>query len=252
MAKTYQSFMNAYKGKTIDYDGVYGAQCVDAFKVFCAWAGIPVKACPDGWAQSYWTARDGLGFAQYFDYVSKANVQPGDWCIWLKGSSCKDSHIAMYVGNSKFFSENQAADRGFTTVSLTMDFAGALRWKGYPKATVSTYKSVDEIACAIIRGTGEWYKCYGNARKKKVEKYGFNYSTVQTRVNELLGQSNKNTSSIKVGDRVSVTNAISYTGQKFILWYKTYKVMELSGDRAVIGVNGVVTAAINTKYLRKV
>lgn len=250
MAKTYQSFMNAYKGRTIDYDGVYGAQCVDAFKVFCAWAGIPVKACPDGWAQSYWTGRNALGFSKYFDFISPANVQPGDWCIWLKGSSCVDSHIAMYVGNGQFFSENQTADRGFTTVTLRMDFAGALRWKGYPRETTA-YKSVDEIARAIIRGTGEWYKCYGNARKKKVERYGFNYATVQGRVNELLGQANTNTSPITVGCRVTVTNPVTYTGQRFTLWYKTYTVMELIGDRAVIGVNGVVTAAINVRYLRR-
>ena len=250
MAKTYQDFMKAYSGRTIDYDGVYGAQCVDAFKVFCAWAGIPVKACPDGWAQSYWTARDILGFSKYFDYVSVANVQPGDWCIWLKGSSCPKSHIAMYVGNGKFFSENQGGKRSFNTVTIKMDFAGSLRWKGYPKQTTSVYKSVDEIARAIIQGTGEWYKCYGAARKAKVEKHGFNYATVQSRVNQLLGQSKSNATPIKVGSKVTVTNPISYNGQKFTLWYKTYTVMELKGDRAVIGVNGVVTTAIHVKNLR--
>lgn len=251
MAKTYQDFMNAYAGRTIDYDGVYGAQCVDAFKVFCAWAGIPVKPCPDGWAQSYWTSRDSLGYAQYFDYISPGNVQPGDWCVWLKGSSCPQSHIAMFVGNGRFFSENQGGTRGFTTVTIRMDFAGALRWKGFPKQSASAYKSVDEMAMAIIRGTGEWYKCYGNARKIKVEKYGFNYATVQGRVNQLLGQTNTNTSDIKVGSTVTVINPITYTGQRFALWFKTYTVMELIGDRAVIGVNGVVTAAINIKNLRR-
>jgi len=58
--------------------------------------------------------------------------------------------------------------------------------------------------------------------------------------------------SIKAGDRVKVTNAITWTGQKFKVWYDSYTVMELKGERAVIGVNGVVTAAINVKNLRKV
>ena len=57
---------------------------------------------------------------------------------------------------------------------------------------------------------------------------------------------------IKVGDTVKVTNPINYdTGKKFGLYYNTYKVMELKGSRAVIGVNGVVTSAINVSNLRK-
>ena len=59
-------------------------------------------------------------------------------------------------------------------------------------------------------------------------------------------------SAIKVGDRVKVINPITWTGQRFKLWYNTYTVMELHGQRAVIGVNGTVTAAISVRNLRKV
>lgn len=59
-------------------------------------------------------------------------------------------------------------------------------------------------------------------------------------------------SSINVGDRVRVTNAVTYAGQRFATWYDTYTVMELKGDRAVIGVNGTVTAAINVNNIAKV
>lgn len=58
--------------------------------------------------------------------------------------------------------------------------------------------------------------------------------------------------SINVGDRVRVTNAVTYDGQSFKTWYDTYTVMELKGDRAVIGVNGTVTAAINVSNIAKV
>ena len=57
--------------------------------------------------------------------------------------------------------------------------------------------------------------------------------------------------SISVGDRVRVTNAVTYGGQNFKCWYDTYTVMELKGDRAVIGVNGQVTAAINIHNITK-
>lgn len=48
------------------------------------------------------------------------------------------------------------------------------------------YKSVDDIARAIIRGTGVWYRCYGEQRRKKVESYGFSYDEVQKRINEMM------------------------------------------------------------------
>ena len=57
--------------------------------------------------------------------------------------------------------------------------------------------------------------------------------------------------SIGVGDRVRVINAVTYNGQSFKTWYDVYTVMELKGDRAVIGVNGQVTAAINVSNLRR-
>lgn len=57
---------------------------------------------------------------------------------------------------------------------------------------------------------------------------------------------------IKVGDTVRVTKAINYdNGKEFALYYDKYKVMELNGSRAVIGVNGTVTSAIDVKNLKK-
>lgn len=57
---------------------------------------------------------------------------------------------------------------------------------------------------------------------------------------------------LKVGDTVKVVNTVDYNGRSFKTWYQTYTIMELKGNRAVIGVNGVVTAAINTSNIRKV
>lgn len=63
-----------------------------------------------------------------------------------------------------------------------------IRWDSVGSGSKPTgpYKTVDAIAKAIIRGTGVWYHCYGEQRRKKVESYGFNYDEVQKRVNELL------------------------------------------------------------------
>ena len=60
-------------------------------------------------------------------------------------------------------------------------------------------------------------------------------------------------SNIKAGNKVRVVNNVIYGSNKtFGVWYNTYTVMSVSGDRAVIGVNGVITAAVNTINLEKV
>lgn len=58
---------------------------------------------------------------------------------------------------------------------------------------------------------------------------------------------------IHVGDKVKVLNPIVYgTNQKFHRWYASYTVMEVIGDRAVIGIGKTVTAAIHIDNIEKV
>lgn len=158
-------FVNLYNGKAIDWDGAYGVQCVDGFKVFCQWAGIPVKATTNGWANGYWIYRDQLEFYKWFDYITDTSqLRDGDWCIWDKGSSCPSSHIAMYY-NGQYFGERQGGDNGFRLVYLQSDIMGALRWKGwsmlvggYQETTyngqrILVYKQTDEKIGMLSAGS---------------------------------------------------------------------------------------------------
>ena len=51
---------------------------------------------------------------------------------------------------------------------------------------LTSYHNIDDIAKAIIRGTGIWNQCYGDERKKLCEYFGFNYAEVQNRINKIL------------------------------------------------------------------
>lgn len=62
---------------------------------------------------------------------------------------------------------------------------------------------------------------------------------------------NKNTS-IKVGDKVKVLKAVQYNNQPFVTYYKEYDVLEVKGQRAVIGKGKTVTCAINIKNIQKI
>lgn len=54
------------------------------------------------------------------------------------------------------------------------------------------------------------------------------------------------------GDKAKVLNAVTYDGRSFKTYYDVYDVIEVSGDRVVIGVGSTVTAAVKAANLRKV
>lgn len=121
----------------------------------------------------------------------------------------------------------------------------------YYKKYATTKLSIEEVAREVI--SGKWGN--GIDRKVKLEAAGYNYSQVQTRVNELIKNSSSNTTTtetIKKGDKVKVINAITYTGSPFRLFYKEYDVIEVNKDRVVIGIGKTVTAAINIKNIKKI
>lgn len=57
---------------------------------------------------------------------------------------------------------------------------------------------------------------------------------------------------IAKGDKVKVKKAVQYgTDKPFTLYYDAYDVIDISGDRAVIGIGKTVTAAVNVNNLTK-
>ena len=66
---------------------------------------------------------------------------------------------------------------------------------------------------------------------------------------------------IKKGDKVKVirtmeqsgkTKGYQYSGGTFVCWYDVYDVIQVKGDRVVIGIGNTVTAAVNINDLEKV
>lgn len=54
------------------------------------------------------------------------------------------------------------------------------------------------------------------------------------------------------GDKAKVLNAVTYDGRSFKTYYDVYDVIEVSGDRVVIGVGSTVTVAVKAANLHKV
>lgn len=156
MAKfTPTQIYNLLNGKQIDFDGVYGLQCVDGARVIFQKLGINPIPTPNNWANGYWTAKNANGQtvqsvvnwqSKNFEKITGAkNFKDGDIVVWDYGSKSHPfSHVCMYY-KDKAFGENQGGNRGFRLISTDFtDALGALRpkcWIG-SNASNTTQKTV--------------------------------------------------------------------------------------------------------------
>lgn len=112
---TFDSFIKSYLGKSIDYDGVSGVQCVDLIKVYLDKC-FGIKAGAWGNAKDYYENFNNVS-ALKTNFTKIANTpsfipQKGDICVW--GKNVSDSHnyghiaIATGEGNtSEFYTYDQ-------------------------------------------------------------------------------------------------------------------------------------------------
>ena len=115
-----------------------------------------------------------------------------------------------------------------------------------PQAPSTGGKSIDEVAREVINGM------WGNGadRQTKLTNAGYDYQVVQNKVNELLGATSAtSTGTITKGSKVVVTNPISYDGVHLGV-SGVYDVIEVKGDRVVIGKGSAVTSAIHINNIR--
>ena len=106
-------------------------------------------------------------------------------------------------------------------------------------------KSNEEIAKEVI--AGKWGN--GEDRKTKLTKAGYDYNAIQDIVNKTLTPATPAPAKITKGSRVKFTGTKSYSGIRLASWTKNsiFDVIEVSGDRVVIGKGTAVTAAVNMK-----
>lgn len=89
-------------------------------------------------------------------------------------------------------------------------------------------------------------KSNADAMLAKVKAAGFDAFISTQDAGDLTSKHPRN---FAVGDKVKVTNAVTYDGVKFALYYETYDVIQVNGDRIVIGIGDTVTAAIHAADL---
>lgn len=113
-------FFNTWNGKSIDFDGAFGAQCVDLWRKCMSDIGGDIGIIAgDGYAHSIWD----MDYSRTCEKRSKGQGQYGDWAIFGFGGNTPYSHVAMLVsendnGTITVFGQNQgAAYCNTTTIS---------------------------------------------------------------------------------------------------------------------------------------
>lgn len=101
---TLTEFVDKYNGKKIDYDGRYGAQCVDVFRQYCKYVlAIPHTGGVVGAAELY-TKYEAMPLEQkYFERIPyKAGMQPKAGDVVIFGSTKTNSygHVAIVLDAS--------------------------------------------------------------------------------------------------------------------------------------------------------
>ena len=89
-----ESWMNARIGKSLDYDGSYGAQCVDVFNYYLHdLFGIsnPIGMYPVQYAYQIYDYNAPAGWSK----LGPGNYQVGDIVIWNKGNGSTTGHVGI-------------------------------------------------------------------------------------------------------------------------------------------------------------
>lgn len=136
------SWATAQVGKSIDHDGLYGAQCVDLIQAYYAYLG---QKSPSINAFRYATVDLPSGWTR-IKYYSGFVPQPGDIAVWTYASS-SNGHVAIITSATSVTMNvvEQNGSQGFTRAHRYYYTYGTFYGVIRPKLTVD---SVDgEIPC---------------------------------------------------------------------------------------------------------
>lgn len=94
--KTHE-FFNKYCGRKIDFDGAFGAQCVDLFRQYCKDVmNIPERMEGVEGAKDLWLNYDKMPIEK--KYLKKEQADYGDVVVFDRTATNPYGHVAIFVG----------------------------------------------------------------------------------------------------------------------------------------------------------
>ena len=187
----YNEFVKEYNGKSFDYDGVAGVQCVDLIKMYLDKV-FNIKSGSWGNAKDYYLNFEKLPISKYFRKIKNSDSfipVKGDICVWGSKISVY-GHIAIATGegDTKYFYSydlNWGSKNVKKVLHSYRGFLGVLRPNdqtkigGNEKMKIYQNGSTEEIVysdtdCTVKIGSlnpREKCDCYGIFNDRAVVRY---------------------------------------------------------------------------------
>lgn len=203
-----RKFLDSQVGKSVNAkSGIYQGQCVSLIKALLEYLGAPAPYKARGNAKDVGDTLLREGIAKNGDGWLRVVVNRGMGRLWNPATGKYETygHIWLDLKNEANYEQNGA--RALHTTKGTRPYSQrgqVVNLDKYIKADAPKKKSAQAVATDIANGKGGW----GNmpARKKNLEKAGYNYNDVQSRVNKIIAAKKKPAAkyhTVKRGDTLS-------------------------------------------------
>lgn len=104
MGLTLSDFIMKYNGKKVDYDKVFGPQCVDLFRQYSE-EGLDIpehtgSCSTSGGAKDLFLDYNKMPLEQkYFKRIKTKKFKPSDFVIWNSNANNQFGHVAIFIAN---------------------------------------------------------------------------------------------------------------------------------------------------------
>lgn len=151
---TLDEFVQKYRGVGIDYDGSYGKQCVDLYRVYCKEVLQVPQSPPISGAADIWTTYLTDKFDQFVKVANNGPIK-GDIVIWNKKMGNGFGHVAIFLDGET--TEFRSLDQNWTPQQCRIEthtysnMIGWLRLKGGSMTDLQAYLGVTDDQAAKAR-----------------------------------------------------------------------------------------------------
>lgn len=185
--------------------------------------------------------KNGCNMTVHRDYANKSC--PGDYLYNRHGQIADEVNKRLGNYQEPVVEKDDHAEEKTLAVGMEVDFTGTNHYtSAYKTATRKTCKSGKAKITAIAAGKAHPYHLVAVSGKGSTVYGWVDAADVSVAADQ----------TIQKGDKVKVLKAQTYNGGTFKTYYDEYDVIQVNGDRVVIGIGKTVTAAVKASNLQKV
>lgn len=186
--------------------------------------------------------KNGCNMTVHRDYANKSC--PGTYLYERHGQIADEvnKRLGSYEESTAGTTDAQASPQTLT-VGTEVNFTGTKHYtSAYKTATGKNCKAGKAKITAIAAGKAHPYHLVAVSGKGSTVYGWVDAADVSVAADQ----------TIQKGDKVKVLKAQTYNGGTFKTYYDVYDVIQVNGDRVVIGIGKTVTAAVKASNLQKV